>query len=360
MHNVFFKYLFFYSFLCRTTSSPNGSLLPSQLKSSNGLIGSGPGGLEIGSGHLGDLQGLFLHQPLKREPEDLSHHRGGGPPNKGGNNADGLKTIGGRPKVVLVAPGSNGGQQDQQQQQLVVDVVNNNNNQQANNNNNAVGGVKEEYGGGHHSPQHNSRSINGTPSSTSSLITEMNPPPPAIELISTADGLKPMYGTHIFTTMSGQHADSGTPSPNSYEHQQYTTSSVLSGGGGAGNPGGYITASGGRAAFADPYTYREYFGGASAGPEPGPYGSQIGAGGGGRQTASSYGGDASDPGAVSNAAATASFVERYVRQSSYHNKGVIAAAGLTVDLPSPDSGIGADAITPRDQNAIQQVCDTSL
>lgn len=31
------------------------------------------------------------------------------------------------------------------------------------------------------------------------------------------------------------------------------------------------------------------------------------------------------------------------------------AAGLTVDLPSPDSGIGADAITPRDQNNIQQV-----
>lgn len=306
---------------------------------------------------MSDLQGLFLHQqPLKREPEDLSHHRGGGPPNKGGNNADGLKTIGGRPKVVLVAPGNNGGQQqqqqqqDQQQQQLVVDVVNNNNNQQANNN-----AVKEEYGGGHHSPQHNSRSINGTPSSTSSLITDMNPPPPAIELIATPDGLKPMYGTHIFTTMSGQHADSGTPSPNSYEHQQYTTSSVLTGGG-AGNPGGYITTSSGRAPFADPYTYREYFGGAGTGPEPGPYGSQIGSG---RQNAS-YGGDASDPGSVSNAAATASFVERYVRQSSYHNKGVIAAAGLTVDLPSPDSGIGADAITPRDQNAIQQVSNIIL
>lgn len=296
------------------------------------------------------MQGLFLHQqPLKREPEDLSHHRGG--PNKGGN-ADGLKTIGGiRPKVVLVAPGNNGQQQDQQQ--LVVDVVNNNNNQQTNNNNNngvVVGGVKEEYGGGHHSPQHNSRSINGTPSSTSSLITEMNPPPPAIELIATPDGLKPMYGTHIFTAMSGQHGDSGTPSPNSYEHQQYTTSSVLSGGG-AGNPGSYITTSAGRAPFADPYAYREYFGGAGGASEPGPYGAQLG---GSRQTAS-YGSDASDPGAVSNAAATASFVERYVRQSSYHNKGVIAAAGLTVDLPSPDSGIGADAITPRDQNAIQQV-----
>lgn len=33
----------------------------------------------------------------------------------------------------------------------------------------------------------------------------------------------------------------------------------------------------------------------------------------------------------------------------------VTAAGLTVDLPSPDSGIGADAITPRDQNNMQQV-----
>lgn len=35
----------------------------------------------------------------------------------------------------------------------------------------------------------------------------------------------------------------------------------------------------------------------------------------------------------------------------------VTAAGLTVDLPSPDSGIGADAITPRDQNNIQQVSE---
>ncbi|KAL5274985.1 GRHL2 family protein [Megaselia abdita] len=35
----------------------------------------------------------------------------------------------------------------------------------------------------------------------------------------------------------------------------------------------------------------------------------------------------------------------------------VTAAGLTVDLPSPDSGIGAEAITPRDQTAIQQSFD---
>ncbi|XP_052132736.1 protein grainyhead-like, partial [Frankliniella occidentalis] len=55
---------------------------------------------------------------------------------------------------------------------------------------------------------------------------------------------------------------------------------------------------------------------------------------------------------------TSDLVRSYVRTSAYnHNKGVIAAAtaaGLTVDLPSPDSGIGAEAITPRDQTAIQQ------
>ena len=33
----------------------------------------------------------------------------------------------------------------------------------------------------------------------------------------------------------------------------------------------------------------------------------------------------------------------------------VTQAGLTVDLPSPDSGIGADAITPRDQTNLQQV-----
>jgi transcription factor CP2-like protein len=36
-------------------------------------------------------------------------------------------------------------------------------------------------------------------------------------------------------------------------------------------------------------------------------------------------------------------------------KTITSATGLTVDLPSPDSGIGAESITPRDQNNIQQV-----
>jgi hypothetical protein len=51
---------------------------------------------------------------------------------------------------------------------------------------------------------------------------------------------------------------------------------------------------------------------------------------------------------------------RYVTAShpkatSIYAKTVTSAAGLTVDLPSPDSGIGAESITPRDQTNIQQV-----
>ena len=46
-----------------------------------------------------------------------------------------------------------------------------------------------------------------------------------------------------------------------------------------------------------------------------------------------------------------SFVDRYVRQGGPY-KGHV----LPVDLPSPDSGIGTEAITPRDQSNMQQVC----
>lgn len=296
---------------CFRTTSTSGAVSPAtllsgQLKGPNGVISSS--GLEIGANQLGDLQGLFLHhQPqIKREPEDLSHHR-----NK--NAVDASK---GRPKVVLVAPGSSSSE-------LVVDVVNNNTS------------IKEEF---IQSPQHGSRSINGTPSSTSSIITsEINPSAP-IELITT-DGLKPatMYSGHIFATMPNQpHSGSGSPSPNTYaDHSQYTSSTALA-------TTGYITTPAGRtSAFADPY-YREYFG-----SDQSPYTTQV------RQQVAYADNQENNTSAV----ATASFVERYVRQSSaYHNnKGVISAAGLTVDLPSPDSGIGADTITPRDQTAIQQV-----
>lgn len=48
------------------------------------------------------------------------------------------------------------------------------------------------------------------------------------------------------------------------------------------------------------------------------------------------------------------FVDRYLRPQ-YKTNGV--SSTLTVDLPSPaDSGISADAITPRDQPVLAQVC----
>lgn len=303
-------------FVGRSTSAAGSAsasaLLSSQLRTANGVV-SGPSGLELGGPQLGDLQGLFLHHhqapQVKREPEDLSHYRKPSAVDKG------------KHKVVLVTAGH---------PDLVVDVVNNNS---------STTTIKDEF---IHSPQHGSRSINGTPSSTSSLINA--DPNPSIEIIST-DGLKSemAYSTHIFTPMSNAqpHGGSGTPSPIPYsEHGTQYTTSVSQG------SSGYVTTSAGRSSassgFADPY-YREYFA-----SEQSPYSGQV------RQLPAYA--DSPESGGTA-AATTASFVERYVRQSSaYHSsKGVIAASGLTVDLPSPDSGIGADAITPRDQAAIQQV-----
>lgn len=49
------------------------------------------------------------------------------------------------------------------------------------------------------------------------------------------------------------------------------------------------------------------------------------------------------------------FGERFIRTSAGVYKQQ-QGTGLTVDLPSPDSGIGVDAVTPRDQSVAQQVC----
>ncbi|XP_069681599.1 protein grainyhead isoform X3 [Periplaneta americana] len=378
----------------RTTSSASGGpLLTSQAKATNGL-GSGAGHELIAppppsstaalspASPATDLQGLFLHHQhqqqqqqqqlhhphlhhqqlvVKREPEDLSHHRhkgSGSPPLLDGSIIISGKAATGAPsrhKLVLVSTngGSAGGD-------LVVDVVNN-------------ASVKEEHRG-LNSPQHGSRSINGTPSSTSSLLgTDGGSAAPAgpIELIAT-DGLKPpmSYSTQIFAQ---HHGGSGTPSPIPYADHvtQYTTSAVSQGGG-----AGYVTTASatgniraaGSAAFAvaDPY-YREYFtvtGTAPAsGADQGYTTTQV------RQQIPSYadspegpgGGGGGGGGGGTSGATAPSLMERYVRTNVYHNsKSVVAAAsaaGLTVDLPSPDSGIGAEAITPRDQTTIQQQFD---
>ncbi|XP_076057163.1 grainy head [Oratosquilla oratoria] len=51
-------------------------------------------------------------------------------------------------------------------------------------------------------------------------------------------------------------------------------------------------------------------------------------------------------------ASDVAFVDRYLRPANAYKTTTVS--GLTVDLPSPDSGISADAITPRDQATITQ------
>lgn len=56
--------------------------------------------------------------------------------------------------------------------------------------------------------------------------------------------------------------------------------------------------------------------------------------------------------AYTDAADTASFVDRYIRQATGYKGGI---HGLTVDLPSPDSGIGETTITPKEASGLVQV-----
>lgn len=115
------------------------------------------------------------------------------------------------------------------------------------------------------------------------------------------------------------------------------------------------SSTGGSAFVSEPY-YREYF---SDGQNYVQSGRSI------------YSGN-SDTDHVSNPAYEGRITGQTQPSESYHhhnnnnsssaNKNVpiyakaVTAAGLTVDLPSPDSGIGTDAITPRDQNnTIHQV-----
>lgn len=92
--------------------------------------------------------------------------------------------------------------------------------------------------------------------------------------------------------------------------------------------------------ISEPY-YREYFSTDGQGPYV-PSRSVYGDSDNGNQHATTYEGRFT--------ATTA-----HTKNSTPIYSKTVTAAGLTVDLPSPDSGIGADAITPRDQTAIQQV-----
>lgn len=130
-------------------------------------------------------------------------------------------------------------------------------------------------------------------------------PSPAPSRTSSAGSLLPdanMYAAQMF-------APPGTPSPTPYSEQYSRQPATFT---------------------SEPY-YREYF-----------------VGDGYQQRAAPPYGDV-------ETAPSSAFSDRYA-VPRYHSKSVIAAAGLTVDLPSPDSGIGADAVTPRDHAAVQQVC----
>lgn len=97
----------------------------------------------------------------------------------------------------------------------------------------------------------------------------------------------------------------------------------------------YSSTSGSSTFITEPYAYREYFD--SQGYIPS------------RSTIYS---EAETPTTIGY---EARYVTTHPKASSIYAKTVTSAAGLTVDLPSPDSGIGAESITPRDQTNIQQV-----
>lgn len=98
--------------------------------------------------------------------------------------------------------------------------------------------------------------------------------------------------------------------------------------------------------------YRDYFNsGAAAGSTSGSNGEQYARAV--AQMAYSTSGDVHE---------TTGFVDRFIRtqQQQAVYKQQQPGTGLTVDLPSPDSGIGVDAVTPRDQSVAQQVVHHSI
>ncbi|KAL4712651.1 hypothetical protein ACJJTC_007948 [Scirpophaga incertulas] len=134
-------------------------------------------------------------------------------------------------------------------------------------------------------------------------------PSPVPSRASSAGSLLPdaaMYAAQMF-------APPGTPSPTPYGEQYPRQPSNFTG---------------------EPY-YRDYF------------------------VSDGYQQRAAPPYADAEPVPVSAFGERYAAPR-YHSKSVIAAAGLTVDLPSPDSGIGADAVTPRDHSAVQQSFDYTV
>uniref|UniRef100_A0A6E8VMG9 Grh/CP2 DB domain-containing protein n=1 Tax=Anopheles coluzzii TaxID=1518534 RepID=A0A6E8VMG9_ANOCL len=165
-------------------------------------------------------------------------------------------------------------------------------------------------------------------SSPSLHIKEPPPSPgsPSTETMYAAPGSTQIYlqgPSHQNSTAAtaSSNVNTNSPSPSSYaQYDMYPPNRL--------GPGGttFIT---------EPYTYREYFDNQGYAPARTIYGTAADSEG--PQPATTYEG-------------------RFTKTGSIYTK-TITSAGLTVDLPSPDSGIGADAITPRDQNNVQQQFD---
>ncbi|KAF4520306.1 hypothetical protein B566_EDAN004366 [Ephemera danica] len=155
-----------------------------------------------------------------------------------------------------------------------------------------------------------------------------------------------VYASQIFANLNAHTpvTSVGGSSPHHFsEHVQYTTtgqqgyvgSSSPGSRGSSGGPSYTLTSA------TDAY-YRDYFAATES-----PYQLQ-------RQTSAIQYTEGASGDTNTGAAASSAFVERYVRQSAAYKTATAGSVALTVDLPSPDSGIGTDAITPRDQTAIQQ------
>ncbi|XP_058465164.1 protein grainyhead isoform X2 [Malaya genurostris] len=165
------------------------------------------------------------------------------------------------------------------------------------------------------------------PTSPSIQIKEPPPSPgsPSAETMYAAPGSTQIYlqgPSHQSSSAAtaGSNVNTNSPSPSSYD--QYGMYQQRLGPSGA-------------AFIAEQYPYREYFDPQGYAPARTIYGT---ADSDGPQPATTYEG-------------------RYSSKTGSIYTKTITSAGLTVDLPSPDSGIGADAITPRDQNNVQPSFD---
>uniref|UniRef100_A0A336MAI5 CSON014460 protein n=1 Tax=Culicoides sonorensis TaxID=179676 RepID=A0A336MAI5_CULSO len=161
-------------------------------------------------------------------------------------------------------------------------------------------------------------------------------PPPSPGSPSTETMYATAGGTQIYlqgpshhsssVTSAGSNINANTPSPGPYvsadQYGMYTTRLT----------------SGNSQFVSEPTYYREYFDAAQ-----------------GYAPVRTIYGDTNDSTAPQP---TTTYESRFTTHKSgaIYTK-TITQAGLTVDLPSPDSGIGADAITPRDQANLQQSFD---